>query len=227
VADNWLILKNAKGEPIAVKLAKSVVLPLGTKINFTHHVVRVGVCLNPPIIASDLAKPLDQLMISSAADNSGKENQEENVIIQKDTVSDGVQDSTDHSLDVFDSISLGLDFTHGFSMARDMKKWFKCSVHPSDTSPGFTLVVSFGRSTFRLTDNTVGLALESVIGGFCGMLRVSSLGERVFSFSVANKHVGFHIVQSRFFDCKNFKCYFHLWGFGGPNWQREFRLWQQ
>jgi hypothetical protein len=74
VANNWLILKNAKGEPIAVKMAKSVILPIGTKINFLHHVVRVGVCLNPPIMASDLDKPLDKLMISSAPDSSGKEN---------------------------------------------------------------------------------------------------------------------------------------------------------
>jgi hypothetical protein len=133
-------------------------------------------------------------MISSAPDSSGKENQVANVISQMDTVSDGVQDSTDHSLAMFDSISLGLDFTHGFAMARDIKNWFNCPVHPSDNSPGFTLVASFGRSTFCLTEDTVGLAPESAIGGFCGMLRVSSLGERVFSFSVANRHVGFHIV---------------------------------
>jgi hypothetical protein len=34
-------------------------------------------------------------------------------------------------------------------------------------------------------------------------------------------------MNVRSFSCDKFKCYFHLWGFGGPNWSREFREWQK
>jgi hypothetical protein len=34
-------------------------------------------------------------------------------------------------------------------------------------------------------------------------------------------------MNVRSFSCDKFKCYFHLWGHGGPNWSREFRDWQQ
>jgi hypothetical protein len=205
-----------------------MILPRGTKINFWHHVVRVGLCLIPPVMPLDLGNSLVKLMDSRVSTTSMEESQAANVSTQKAPITDrDNQGSDDPSSAVFDSISLGLDFSQGTSMARDIKKWFNCPVHPTDNSPGFSLVVSFGRSTFHLTEDTVGLALEAAIGGYCGMLKVSSLRERVFSFLVVNQHVGFHIVQSQVFECKNFKCYFHLWGFGGPNWQSEFRLWQQ
>jgi hypothetical protein len=87
--------------------------------------------------------------------------------------------------------------------------------------------VAFGRSSFKLEEESVALALEAVIGGFCGSLNVSRVQERVFSFTVANKNVGFHIVQKRKFSCAKFVCYFHLWSSGGPNWLREFHLWQK
>jgi hypothetical protein len=88
------------------------------------------------------------------------------------------------------------------------------------------MVVSFGRPSFRLSEDSVALALEASLGGYYGLLRVSLLRERVFSFAVANKSVGFHIIQNRVFECEKFKCFFHLWGGGGPNWQWEFRNWQ-
>jgi hypothetical protein len=87
-------------------------------------------------------------------------------------------------------------------------------------------VVSFGRATFCLTEESVGIALEAAIGGYCGYLKVSLLRERVFSFVVSTKQVGFEIINMRFYSCPQFKCYFNLWGLGGPNWAREFRLWQ-
>ena len=31
----------------------------------------------------------------------------------------------------------------------------------------------------------------------------------------------------RSYACKQFKCYFHTWGNGGPNWKREFARWQK
>jgi hypothetical protein len=34
--------------------------------------------------------------------------------------------------------------------------------------------------------------------------------------------VGFSIYRPRWFDCKEFKVFFHLWSLGGPLWQHEF-----
>jgi hypothetical protein len=99
-------------------------------------------------------------------------------------------------------------------------------VHSSIDTAHFTLVVSFGRANFRLSEESVGIALEAAIGGFCGHLKVSLLRERVYSFVVSSKQVGFEIIKKRFYSCQQFKCYFNLWGLGGPNWAREFRLWQ-
>jgi hypothetical protein len=33
------------------------------------------------------------------------------------------------------------------------------------------------------------------------------------------------IYNLRSFSCKSFQCFFHLWGSGAPNWQREFNDW--
>jgi hypothetical protein len=87
------------------------------------------------------------------------------------------------------------------------------------------MVVSFGRSTFKFTEDHVSICLEAVLGGLCGEFKVSLISERVFSFRVASKQVGFHIIKLRKFVCPQFTCYFHLWGHGGPNWQREYQLW--
>jgi hypothetical protein len=56
---------------------------------------------------------------------------------------------------------------------------------------------------------------------------VQFICERVFSFQVASKKVRFHIDDMRWFKCDKFKCFFHLWSDGGPNWRREFALWQE
>jgi hypothetical protein len=89
------------------------------------------------------------------------------------------------------------------------------------------MVVSFARANFRLSEDSIGIALEAVIGGYCGSLKVSQLGDRVFSFLVSSKQVGFHILNLRSYSCPKFKCFFHLWGHGGPNWTHEFKLWQK
>jgi hypothetical protein len=84
------------------------------------------------------------------------------------------------------------------------------------------MVVSFGRATFRLSEDSVGLAIEAALGGYCGELKVSLLKDRVFSFTVYIKLVGFHILSRRFHEFFHFKCHFHLWSHGVPNWQRDF-----
>jgi hypothetical protein len=88
---------------------------------------------------------------------------------------------------VYDSIALGLDFSKGFSFAKEIKRLFSSSVHPKEDSLKFKMVVSFGRAAFRLTEDIVAVALEVAIGGYCRSLQVSRLSERVFSFVVASK----------------------------------------
>jgi hypothetical protein len=121
----------------------------------------------------------------------------------------------------------GLDFSHGINFAKDILAKFNKEVHPRARSGNFLMVVSFGRASFKLEDDLVGIALEAVIGGFCGQLKVSMIRDRVFSFCVSSKEVGFHILKLRKFSCAQFKCFFHLWGRGGPNWQWEFHRWQK
>jgi hypothetical protein len=120
-----------------------------------------------------------------------------------------------------------LDFSHGIIFSKVVKNKFHKEVHPSSSSGHFLMVVAFGRATFKLEEDLVGIALEAAISGFCGQLKVSLLQDRVFSFTVSNKEVGFHILKLRKFSCTHFKCFFYLWGRGGPNWTWEFQRWQR
>jgi hypothetical protein len=56
-------------------------------------------------------------------------------------------------MSVHDSISLGLDFSHGNTFAEDVRSKFLSEVHPSDKFCNFTMVVSFGRSNFKLSED--------------------------------------------------------------------------
>ncbi|KAM0921363.1 hypothetical protein ACQ4PT_006904 [Festuca glaucescens] len=91
----------------------------------------------------------------------------------------------------------------------------------------FWLVASFGRASFRLDSDSVRAALSACLGGIAKDFQVLSLRDRTFRFSVCSRKVGFFVNQLRSFSCKDFKVYFLLWGNGGPNAFREFRLWQQ
>ena len=66
--------------------------------------------------------------------------------------------------------------------------------------------------------------MEVAIGGSAVDLWVSQIKDKVFSFNVSCKQVGFFITDLRSFTCPQFKCYFHLWGHGGPDWEKEYRL---
>jgi hypothetical protein len=122
---------------------------------------------------------------------------------------------------------LNLNSSHGCNFSKDVRQKFGLAVHPLERSGHFMMVVSFGRAAFRLDDESVAIALELVIGGHADKLKVSALSDRVFSFCVSSKQVGFHILKLRMYRCLNFKCFFHLWGRGEPNWAREFECWQR
>ena len=35
------------------------------------------------------------------------------------------------------------------------------------------------------------------------------------------------VLALKYVSCKDFKCFFHTWGHGGPNWQRECSFWEK
>ena len=120
--------------------------------------------------------------------------------------------------------TLDLDFSPGATFADEVFYHYGFSVHPMHHRRPFIMMVYFGRHAFRFTKDLVVAALESAIGGSPIDLMVTKIIDSVFSFMVSCKQVGFHILDYRSYKCSNFKCFFHLWGNGGPNWNREFSL---
>jgi hypothetical protein len=61
-----------------------------------------------------------------------------------------------------------LDFNPGLDFQRSVQSRFSSSVSffPSFSSSEFFLVVSFSRSALRLNEDSVGLLLQSCLGGF-------------------------------------------------------------
>jgi hypothetical protein len=88
------------------------------------------------------------------------------------------------------------------------------------------MAASFGRSKLRLEPSAVAHMLQACLGGIANDFHVSFLRDRSFRFSVCNRQVGFFINNLRSFKCDEFVVHFLLWGNGGPNFLREFRLWE-
>jgi hypothetical protein len=55
--------------------------------------------------------------------------------------------------------------------SKEVRSLFQSSVHPFIGSAHFTMVVSFGRASFRLDEDMVSLALEAAIGAHSVILR--------------------------------------------------------
>jgi hypothetical protein len=138
---------------------------------------------------------------------------------------DSSSGSSSFANSVHASLFMGLNFSHGINFAKDVRSKFNVDVHPSPQVGHFLMVDSFGRANFCMEEDLISIALESVIGGFCGELKVALIKDRVFYFCVSTKEVGFHILKLRRFACAQFKCFIHLWGRGGPNWRWEYRHW--
>ncbi|KAK1664301.1 hypothetical protein QYE76_052460 [Lolium multiflorum] len=172
---------------------------VGSKIRFTDHVVRLGTIIksNPAVddIAVKDAIPGQESLGSSK--DAVVDNHFKAFLAQDPTQSD--QDSTDSSSLAYAALFKDLDFSHGINFAKDVKNKFRKEVHPSSSSGRFLMVVAFGRATFKLEEDLVGIALEAAIGGICGQLKVSMIQDRVFSFTVSSKEVGFHILKLRKF----------------------------
>ena len=123
--------------------------------------------------------------------------------------------------------TLDLDFSKGLAFADEVFTSCGNCIHPTDDMGRFILVMSFSRHIFHLNEDSVAAALESAIGGSAIDLSVQLIKDKVFSFIVSCKKVGLFILQLRSFACPQFKCHFHLWGNGGPNWKREFIIWKK
>lgn len=95
---------------------------------------------------------------------------------------------------------------------------------PHSQSNSFLLVASFGRSAVRLNVDSVGLILQTCLGGVAKDFQVIHLSGWMYRFSISCKEVGFLIYKLRSFICKLFAIFFFLWGGDGPNWKRELDL---
>lgn len=91
----------------------------------------------------------------------------------------------------------------------------------------FKLLVTFRRFLFRLTEDSVALALQCCLGGKAADFQVTFLSHNHFSFTVSRKSVGFEIYELQRFIGRSFDLYFHLWSNGVPHWEREKCLWEE
>ncbi|RCV22667.1 hypothetical protein SETIT_4G239000v2 [Setaria italica] len=96
--------------------------------------------------------------------------------------------------------------------------------HPSSSTCGsFLLLAVFWRYTFRLTEETVSLALHACLGGTPAGFHVSYVQDRHFRFVLSCKQVGFMVCDLKRIITDSFDVYFHLWRDGGDSWVREER----
>jgi hypothetical protein len=95
------------------------------------------------------------------------------------------------------STHLSLNFDKGMCFKKDIMNKFGSSVafQPGFRKREFILVISFGRTSFKLDIHTVGLVLQACFGDPASRFRVSCLRERVFRFSVDSRAVGFEIYN--------------------------------
>ncbi|CAN6328738.1 unnamed protein product [Urochloa humidicola] len=120
-----------------------------------------------------------------------------------------------------------LEFGPGLEIQRLVLDRFNSPVSfsPSLSDHQFLLVASFGRSTLRLNEDSVSLALQSCIGGVANDFNVVHLSGAMFHFTVSSKAIGLLIYNLKYYKCALFAIFFALWGNGGPNWFKDYALW--
>lgn len=82
-------------------------------------------------------------------------------------------------------------------------------------------MVSFNRSTVRINGDSVGLILQSCLGGVAEDFQVSWLKDWCFQFKVSSKSVGFMVYRILSIRCNLFYLHFSLWRDGGPDYVKE------
>lgn len=91
------------------------------------------------------------------------------------------------------------NFSRGWDFEDEVRRRFDSPVHhPSSSARGsFFLLAVFRRYSFRLTEESVGMALYSVLGGAPGGFHILHEQNSHFQFSVASKEVGFMVRSLR------------------------------
>ena len=115
------------------------------------------------------------------------------------------------------------DFSLGKRFEAEVVHKFSSSVHHPSSSPdgSFFMLVVFRRFLFRLTEDSVALALHCCLGGAPAGFHVTYQSDLHFRFSVASEHVGLLLRSLRRIMTAHFDVYFHLWRDGGNNWELE------
>ena len=105
------------------------------------------------------------------------------------------------------------DFNPGLAVVDEVRRRFGETVHfsPSRKSKEFFLVVSFSSTSFPLSEDSVGVALQCCIGGHPKGFKVSRICDSSFRFSMAGNKVGhfIHGLKDRIWP--DFICHFHLY----------------
>lgn len=176
----------------------------GSKVFFSSHSAFVGDCVIWPASADPLDPNSscflvdDHNMPPPSISEVGESSNSKGESLPNE-IGKNVDGSEEGSFSMYEIIKLGLDFSYGLSFKSKVKERFRSTVHPLGKSDQFLMTVSFGRAKFKLTEDMVGIALESCVGGNCDDFFIVQLSLRVFCFSVASRYVGFMIYALRSF----------------------------
>jgi hypothetical protein len=110
-----------------------------------------------------------------------------------------------------------LDPSHGISFSSEVRSSLGrpvCSPTP-DLGSSFWLITAFSRSRLRLSSDSVGLILQSILGGSADLFSVVELEQQLFKFSILDRQVGLRVYALKSFACDTFKVLFHLWNENG------------
>nr|TKW03715.1 hypothetical protein SEVIR_7G059900v2 [Setaria viridis] len=80
---------------------------------------------------------------------------------------------------------------------------------------GFSLLVSFSKNRFRLTEESVNICLQYVLGGLAFKFWAEQLEDQIFKFRVLSRDVGFMISDLSSAECEYYKLAFFLYNDGG------------
>jgi len=121
-----------------------------------------------------------------------------------------------------------LDFNIGLVFQDGIRQKLRSPVyHPFPTPDcSFFLLVTFRRFLFRLTEDSIALALQSCLGGRASDFHIQFLSNNHFCFSVFSKDVGFQVYKLKRIITETFDAYFHIWNNGTPHCEMEKRAWE-
>jgi hypothetical protein len=110
-----------------------------------------------------------------------------------------------------------LDPTHGLAFSSEVRSSLGrpvCSPTP-DLGSSFWLIAAFSRSRLRLSSDSVGFILQSILGSSADLFSVVELEQQLFKFTVLDRKVGLRVYALKSFACDSFKVFFHLWNQNG------------